>query len=280
MTAAEASVIPRTATIIAVSHLSADTALFSLRLEGERPHFSFVPGQFIQLSMPGGGEAPISLAAAPADDGTIELCVRRVGRITTMLHNSRSGDRVGIRGPFGNGFPLEEMTGRDILLIAGGLGMAPLRSLLHALLADRDRYGALTLMYGAREPAAILFREELVALARRTDVKLLLTVDFVREEQPAGLACNIGLLPALLAGIRFDPTSTSVAICGPPPLYGCTIGALVAAGCPEERIYLSLERRMKCGQGLCCHCAVGDLLCCTDGPVFRYGDIRNVPGAL
>lgn len=279
MTAADGNAVPQRATITSIRHLSTDTALFSLRLDGKR-HFTFVPGQFVQLSVPGGGEIPISLAGAPANDGSMELCVKRVGRVSAMLHNARPGARLGVRGPFGNGFPLAEMVGGDILLLAGGLGMAPLRSLLHALLAARDRFGAITLMYGAREPAAILFREELVALAKRTDVRLLLTVDFVREEEPNGLVCNIGLLPSLLAGIRFNATATSVALCGPPPLYGCTIGALVAAGCPEERIFLSLERRMKCGQGLCCHCAVGDLFCCTDGPVFRYRDIKNIPGAL
>jgi NAD(P)H-flavin reductase len=197
-----------------------------------------------------------------------------------MLHAAGPGDRVGIRGPFGRGFPLDEMAGKDVLLLAGGLGIAPLRALLYHLLADRQRYGSLTLMYGAREPAAMLFREELVRLAKGRDFRLLLTVDFVREEQPAGFACTIGLLPALLAGIRFDGQNTCAAVCGPPPLYRCTIDALTAAGCPEERIYISLERRMQCGQGFCSHCAVGDLLCCTDGPVFCYRDIKQLPGAL
>jgi NAD(P)H-flavin reductase len=273
--------IPQNATIVELLPLSDDTTLLCLSLDdpGQSDLHTCAPGRFVQLSVPAGGEAPISIAGI-RDACTLELCVKRVGKVTALLHNVRPGDRVGVRGPFGNGFPVAELEERDVLLLAGGLGIAPLRSLLHYLLAHRDHYGAITLMYGARETAAILFREELVRLAAGNDVRILLTVDFVREEEPQGFACNVGLLPSLLEGIRFDGRNTCAALCGPPALYGCTVDSLLAAGCAAERIFISLERRMQCGQGYCSHCAVGELLCCTNGPVFRYGDIKEIPGAL
>lgn len=270
---------PATARIVEMRRLSGDTTLF--RLLPEVPGgIAFTPGQFVQLSVPAGGEAPISLAGELGADGLLELCVRKAGHVTSMLHDKRPGGVVAIRGPFGTGFPVAEMARKDVLLLAGGLGIAPLRSLLLYLLRHRESYCSITLMYGAREPAAMLFREELVELAAKGDFRLFLTVDFVSEELPEGLVCNIGLLPALLRGGSFAAASTYAAVCGPPTLYSCTIDELEAMGFSDRQIFVSLERRMKCGQGRCCHCAVGQFLCCTDGPVFRYSDIRNIPGAI
>lgn len=275
------TISPIAATITAMQPLSADTSFYRLLPGGnDRERFAFRPGQFVQLSVPGAGEAPISLAGPPRPDGCLELCVRRVGHVTGMLHTLQPGDRVGVRGPLGNGFPLREWRGRNILLIAGGLGIAPLRSLLYALLMQREDFGEITLMYGAREPSAILFKEDLAELGSRRDMHLFLTVDFVTEEPPGGLTCNTGLLPTLLKGVNFSTTDTVAAVCGPPALYRCLTEELQGAGIAAERIYLSLERRMKCGIGLCCHCAVGDLFCCTDGPVFRYSDLQGISGAI
>ena len=271
--------VPTMATIAEIRALSGDTALFRLRLDGEHP-FDFLPGQFVQLSVPAGGEIPVSIAGGPADDRSLELCVRKVGHVTAMLHAMGAGEKVAVRGPFGNGFPVEEMKGKDILLLAGGLGIAPLRSLLHYLLANRADYGAVALMYGSREPAAILFRDELAEISCRRDMRLLLTVDFLTDGPPGELACNVGLLPGLLKGFDLRPADTIAAVCGPPALYRCLTSELEALGIPDRSILLSLERRMKCGVGLCCHCAVGDLFCCTDGPVFRFSDIREIDGAL
>lgn len=274
--------VPIPATITAVRPLSADTSLFLVKPDdGEAaPSLSFTPGQFVQLSVPAGGEAPISLAALPRDDGAMELCVRRAGHVTAMLHALPVGAKVGIRGPYGNGFPVDEWLGKNVLLIAGGLGIAPLRSLLHFLLRHRGRFGEITLMYGAKEPAAILFKEELAELSGRRDMHLFLTVDFATEEPPRGLVCNTGLLPAFLSGVNFTTANTVAAVCGPPALYRCVIEELRGFGFPADAIHLSLERRMKCGVGLCCHCAVGELFCCTDGPVFRYSDLQGIDGAL
>ncbi|MBT0654486.1 FAD/NAD(P)-binding protein [Geomobilimonas luticola] len=279
MSAPELNSIPISARIQTIRRLTADTALFRLQLDGDRT-FPFIPGQFVQLSVPGGGEVPISPADLPAVDGTIELCVRRFGHVTSLLHRSRTGDRVGIRGPFGNGFPVDAMAGKDVLLLAGGLGIAPLRSLLFHLLRHRSDIRSLTLMYGAREPAVMLFKDELLELATTGSLRLLLTVDFLSDTGQAEPACNVGLLPALLKGVQLEPGRSCAAVCGPPALYRCTIDELLLAGVAEDDIYLSLERRMKCGVGLCCHCAVGQLLCCCEGPVFSYRDIKNIPGAL
>lgn len=278
MTASEPSMIPNMAEIVASIPISADTSLFRLRLD--QGVADFLPGQFFQLSVPGGGEFPVSPASAADGGDGLEFCVRRVGQVTSMLHGLGPGGRVGLRGPFGKGFPVAEMAGEQILLLAGGLGIAPLRSLLHYLLLEPEQYGSVTLMYGAREPAAMLFRDELVSLARQERFRLLLTVDFVRDEPVDGKVCTIGLLPSLLRGVEVEPAGTWVAICGPPPLYTCLVAELASLGFSDERIFLSLERRMKCGVGHCCHCAIGQLLCCSDGPVFRYSAIKGIPGGI
>lgn len=279
MSAPELNSIPVSARIQTIRQLTADTALFRLQFDDKRG-FPFIPGQFVQVSVPGGGEIPISPADLPAEDGTMELCVRRFGHVTSLLHRSREGDRVGIRGPFGNGYPVDAMAGKDVLLLAGGLGIAPLRSLLFHLLRHRSDVRTLTLMYGAREPAVMLFKDELLELAAAGSLRLLLTVDFLSDTGQTEPACNVGLLPALLKGVQLEPGRSCAAVCGPPALYRCTIDELLLAGVAEDDIYLSLERRMKCGVGLCCHCAVGQLLCCCEGPVFSYRDIKNIPGAL
>lgn len=277
-----AGFIPMPATIADLHPLSADTTLFRIRPDHESVagEFTFSPGQFFQLSVPGGGEIPVSVAGLPGQDGLLEFCVRRVGHVTAMLHRLDKGARLGIRGPFGNGFPFPLWHGHDLLLLAGGLGMAPLRSLLYTLLRQRLDFGAITLMYGARDPAAFLFREELAELSGRSDMILLLTVDSPGDGPATGLTCQTGLLPRLLTAVSCDAPRTIAAMCGPPVLYRYLVTELLNLGIPEENIFLSLERRMKCGMGLCCHCAVGGFFCCTDGPVFRLSEIKAERGAL
>lgn len=274
--------IPFAATLLERRDLSEDTALFRILPEASalEPLSAFIPGQFVQLSVPGGGEVPISPADLPGADGTLELCVRRVGHVTELLHQAPAGAPLGIRGPFGTGFPLQEMEGRPVLLLAGGLGIAPLRSLLMHLLRNKERFGEITLMYGARRPKLMLFREELAALAGKGGLRLYLTVDFAPEEPAGNYSCAVGLLPDLLKGYRFDAENSYAAVCGPPPLYRCLTADLERAGVGADRILLSLERRMRCGIGRCCHCALGQKLCCVDGPVFRASDLKQIPEAL
>lgn len=273
---------PFPATLVEKRGLSADTALFRVAPgpEASAALAAFVPGQFVQLSVPGAGEVPISPADLPGEDGALELCVRRVGHVTELLHTLPAGAPLGLRGPFGTGFPVAEMAGRPVLLLAGGLGIAPLRSLLFHLVRHPGEYGEVTLMYGAREPRLMLFREELAALASGGKMRLYLTVDFAPREETGSFSCAVGLLPDLLKGFRFDARGSYVAVCGPPPLYRCLTVELERAGVSPERILLSLERRMRCGIGRCCHCAVGQKLCCTDGPVFRLSRLKEIPEAL
>lgn len=273
--------IPKTAIITGLQKLSHDTSLFRVELEQPalRENCAASPGQFVQLSVPAGGEIPISVAGTPQDD-TLDLCIRNVGHVTAIAHRLKTGDHVGIRGPFGKGFPVGDWIGRDILLIAGGLGIAPLRSLLLYLLDNRSGFGTVTLMYGARDPAALLFRDELFQLSCNRNFKLLLTVDFLTGDMPQELSCRTGLVTDLLTAIDFGTTDSIAAVCGPPAIYRCVVPLLMQCGIKSDNIYLSLERRMKCGTGICCHCAVGELFCCSDGPVFSYTQLQSIAGAI
>jgi NAD(P)H-flavin reductase len=226
------------------------------------------------VSVPGAGEAPISIASSPTRPGVLELCVRRVGRVTNALYRLRTNDVVGLRGPYGNGFPVDRIAGHDLLLVAGGLGMAPLRSLVWYALDHRDRFGSITLMYGARTPAHMLFRDELVSLADRPDLTCLLTVDAAPD---GGWSQRIGLLPSLFDVAAIRPAATFAAVCGPPVVYQFVLERLLTLGFSKDRILMSLERRMKCGVGKCGHCSVGYKYTCLHGPIFTYWDAINLP---
>ena len=239
------------------------------------------PGQFVEITVPGVGGFPVS-ASALCGERTLESCIRRAGRVTSALYTLAEGDSVGIRGPFGNGFPLAAFEGRDALLIAGGLGMAPLRGLLQALLSLEERVGQITLLYGSRDPDSILFRSELEALACSGRARVQFTVDFYTELPwtSGDVLCRVGLVNTLLDGLSFSPESTTAAVCGPPALYGCVLEELAALGVNPDCIYATLERRMRCGIGQCCHCATGGIFICQEGPVFNLSRLRKLPGAI
>jgi len=253
-----------------------DNHLFQLRFVDDAvvQKWEHRPGQFVELSIIGTGEAPISISSSPTRPGTLELCVRRVGRVTDALYRLQSNDLVGVRGPYGNGFPVDTMEGNDLLLVAGGLGMAPLRSLLWYSLDRRERFGKITLMYGAKNPASMLFREELVSLVDRDDINCLLTVD----SDPGGTWKNhVGLLPMLFDHADINPRTTYAAVCGPPIVYKFVLERLLPLGFSKDRILMSLERRMKCGVGKCGHCSIGYKYTCVHGPIFTYWDAINLP---
>jgi NAD(P)H-flavin reductase len=267
---------PHPARIVRIYRMVPDNFVFTLRFVDQRlaEGFRYRPGQFLMLSVPGSGEAPISISSSPSRPGVLEICVRRVGRLTNALYRMKTNDVVGIRGPYGNGFPIERIVGNDILFAAGGLGMAPLRSLVWYALDNRDQFGNITLMYGARTPADMLFREELVSLVDRTDLNCLLTVD----SDPAGNWGNhVGLLPSLFDHARIVPATTYAAVCGPPVVYKFILKRLLDLGFSKDRILMSLERRMKCGVGKCGHCSVGYRYTCIHGPIFTYWDALNLP---
>jgi NAD(P)H-flavin reductase len=267
---------PHMARIVRIYRMVKDNYLFTLRFLDDRlaHNFGHRPGQFVMLSVPGTGEAPISISSSPTRPEVLEVCVRRVGRLTDALYRLKTNDLVGLRGPYGNGFPVKEIQGKDLLLVAGGLGMAPLRSLLWYALDNRDRFSAITLMYGARTPADMLFREELVSLVDRADMNCLLTVD----ADPTGTWENyVGLLPTMFDHARIDPARTYAAVCGPPVVYRFVLKRLLELGFAKDRILMSLERRMKCGVGKCGHCSVGYKYTCVHGPIFTYWDAINLP---
>jgi sulfhydrogenase subunit gamma (sulfur reductase) len=267
---------PHLARITRIYRMVEDNHLFTFRFvdDAVAAAFSHRPGQFVMLSVPGSGEAPISISSSPTRPGILELCVRRVGRVTNALYRLPTNSVVGIRGPYGNGYPVDELERSDLLLAAGGLGMAPLRSLLWYALDRRDRFGRLLLLCGAKTPRAMLFGEELVSLVDRNDLECLLTVD----TDPDGTWQNhIGVLPALFDHVTVDASRTYAAVCGPPVVYKYVLQRLLALGFSKGRILMSLERRMRCGVGKCAHCTIGHKYTCLHGPIFTYWDAINLP---
>ena len=236
----------------------------TLALEPDAP-FGFAPGQFNMLYAEGIGEAPISISGDPARTGTVLHTIRAVGAVTRALCAARPGDLVSVRGPYGTSWPLAE-TGSDLLIVAGGIGLPPLRPAIYDALAQRDRYGRIILLYGARTPADLLFTGELAAWRGRFDLTVEVTVD-VADRDWRG---DVGVVPGLIRRVTFDPVRTTAFMVGPEIMMRFTVRALQEAGLPDERIYLSMERSMTCAAGLCGHCQLGPFLICRDGPVLSY----------
>lgn len=265
------------ARIMRVVSLVPDVRLYDLRFTDPAlaEAFDFRPGQFVMLSVLGVGEAPFSLPSSPTRRGAFQLAIRRAGVLTDYLFDHvHEGDEVGIRGPLGNGFPLEALRGSDLLLVAGGLGMVPLRGLMQHAIDLRADFGRITLLYGARSPDQVLFAAELASLARRGDAEVVLTVD--RDDGQAW-AGKVGVVTELVDDVAIDPARTHAVTCGPPVFYRFLLERLVRRGLAKDRIFLSLERRMECGVGKCGHCAVGYTFTCLHGPVFSYWDAINLP---
>jgi len=235
------------------------------------------PGQFVEVSLLGVGEAPISISSSPSrSNGTFELCVRRAGDLTSALHSMGPGDVIGVRGPFGRGFPIERFRGKDMLFAPGGLGLAPLRSLINQVLDERGNFGRVVILYGARHPSELLFTDELAAWAARDDVEVHLTVDRGDE----GWKGNVGVITTLFPKIEIYARNTVAVTVGPPVMYRFVLMELLGKGIPDGNIWLSLERRMKCGVGKCGHCQINHLYTCQAGPSFSYAEIKHLEEAL
>jgi sulfhydrogenase subunit gamma (sulfur reductase) len=247
--------------------------------EIELPHgesLDHEPGQFVQVSIFGVGEAPISVSSSPTKRGSFELCVRAVGKVTQALHKLEAGDEVGIRGPFGKGFPVRILAGNDLLFVAGGLGIVPLRSLINYVIDNRRDFGKVTILLGCRTPDDMLFGCEVEEWNKRMDVNFSCTVDKADPDW----AGNVGLITSLIPGVNLVPNRTFAVVVGPPIMYKYVIRELLAKNIPERQIYLSLERHMKCGLGKCGHCQIGPYYCCQEGPVFSYDKIKDVKEAI
>ena len=230
----------------------------------------FAPGQFTMLSLPGIGEVPISVSGDPAEPGLLVQTIRAVGCVTKHLTALEPGETVGVRGPYGAGWPLETSRGMDLLLVAGGLGLAPLRPALYHALAHGEDYGAVALCYGARSPADRLYVDELEAWAARDDLHLGVTVDHAGPDWTG----EVGVVTRLLPRTPCRPQHTVALVCGPEIMMRFTARELEDLGVPFQRIHLSMERNMQCGIGLCGHCQWGPFLICRDGPVFAWERIR------
>ncbi|MBN1827800.1 MAG: FAD/NAD(P)-binding protein [Deltaproteobacteria bacterium] len=253
--------------------------LFQLKLEdgGTWDAFGHQPGQFVEVSIFGVGEAPISISSPPTRSEHLELCVRRAGSVTNALFDLEKGAAIHIRGPYGRGFPLDVLRGKKLLLVAGGLGLAPLRSLLLYVLDRRSEFDEIILMYGTNNPENVLFKYELLSFYDRDDIRYLYSVD--RDEEGIWKQ-YVGVVTGLFDRTALSPQETYAVLCGPPIMYRFVLERLLKLGFPKEHIYMSLERMMKCGVGKCGHCAIGDKYCCTDGPVFPYREIELIKEAI
>ncbi len=268
---------PRPCRLLSVTDMTPQEKLFRLQLNDGK-ELGHLPGQFVQVSVPGLTEAPISVASSPDRHGFFDLGVRRAGRLTKALHALRPGMLLGIRGPFGRPFQLEDLIGKDLLLIAGGCGLAPLRSLLQYCEDHRDRFGALHLLYGARSPADLMFKDDLQKWQKGECFDCRVTVDQI----PAAGCYDgaTGLVTGLLGDLKLVPERTVAVLVGPPPMYRPLLDVLERKGIAKTSIMLSLERMMRCGIGKCGHCSIEHLLCCQDGPVFWLPEIEHLRGAL
>jgi len=234
------------------------------------------PGQFVEVSLFGVGEAPISVCSSPTQKHSFEICVRKIGKLTSVLHTLEAGDEIGIRGPFGKGFDVSILEGNDLLIVAGGLGLAPLRSLINYVIDNRRDFGKVTILLGCNTPQSILFGDEITEWSKRMDIVFQCTVDKADPDWKG----NVGVITTLIPGVNLDAPRTFGIVVGPPVMYKYVIKELLKKGVPERQILVSLERHMKCGLGKCGHCQIHNIYCCQDGPVFRYDKIKDLKGAI
>lgn len=271
----ESPYVVRPGTILRTSQMTELEKYFEILLT-DGQDFQYTPGQFVMVALPGVGEAPISVSSSPTKKGSFELVVRKAGLVTDAMHRLNVGDSLGIRGPYGRGFPLEKFAGKDLLFIGGGCGNIPLHSLINYVLDNRKNYGEVTILLGCKTPQTLLFVDELEQWETRKDVTLNVTVD-KGDPQWKG---NVGLITKLIPGVTLYPERTYAVIVGPPIMYKFVILELMKKNIPDSQIVLSLERHMKCGVGKCGHCQIEGYYCCQDGPVFTFDELKGNHEAL
>lgn len=276
LTAKQSIHLPRIAEIVRVEALSDREKVFEFKF-ADGKDLGHRPGQFVEISILGIGEAPISVTSSPTHKGSFELAVRATGSVTNALHRLTKGAKVGIRGPFGNGFPLETLKGKDLLFVAGGIGLFPLRSLINYVLDTRKDFGEVTTLFGCRSPQERLFCDQLAAWNACKDMCFMETVDRAPDDSWKG---NVGVITTLFPKINIDPAKTYAIVVGPPIMYRFVIAECLKKGLAEDHIIMSLERRMKCGVGKCGHCQINGLYCCQEGPVFTYAQVKSLKEAV
>jgi len=266
---------PEPCVITRVTPETYDTKTYAMEFEdgARNSSFGFYFGQFNMLSILGIGEAPVSISAGPGDDGVLLHTVRKVGNVTASLDKLKPGDRVFVRGPYGHGWPMDAMRGKDVLIVAGGIGMAPLRGVVKAIVADRRRFRNVELLYGARTPKDLLFTREFDDW--RYEVALHLSVDTLDGTAPG--TYNVGVVTTLYSKMTITPQNSVVLMCGPEVMMRFATRDLLNRGFTPEQIYVSLERRMECGMKKCGRCQIGPVYVCKDGPVFKVSDLLAIP---
>jgi len=257
--------------------LTPDVRFFQTVPREEFKHLDldYMPGQFMMLSLFGSGEAPFSISSSPTRKGIFEFAIRKTGKITNKIFELKDGDQLGLRGPFGNGFPIEKMLGKDIVIVAGGLGSAPLRSLLLYILDNRELFGRLIYLYGAKNPQEMLYRPDFFEMLESDQLELYLTVDKGNEGYEDKI--EEGMVTHLFKYVNdIDPKNTIACVCGPPVMYKFVVNEILKYNLEKHNILVNLERRMKCGTGKCGHCIIDYRYTCIDGPVFTYWDVIHM----
>lgn len=266
---------PMMSEILKVEQLTACEKRFEIALPDNKP-LGHQPGQFVEVSIFGFGEAPISICSSPTKNPSFELTVRKTGRLTDKMHTLEAGGKLGIRGPFGNGFDVEALKGKDMLFIAGGIGLAPLKSLIDYTIDKKDDFNRIMIVYGTKHPTEILFPKEIEKWKADKDVEFCMSVDRPDDKWKG----NVGVITTLIPPLELDVENTIATVVGPPVMYKFVIMALKGKRIPDENIYMSLERRMKCGVGKCGHCQINDTYVCQDGPVFHYPHAKQLEEAI
>ncbi len=269
----ESLYLPKKAKILKNKSLTASENLFEIELEGGKS-LGHKPGQFVEVSVFGVGEAPISVSSSPTKKKTFELVVRKTGNVTNALHAAKVGDTIGIRGPFGTHFPYDELEGKDLLFVAGGIGLVPAKSFIDYAIENKKKYGKITLLFGAKSPAERLFINELGRW--KEQIELHETVD----KGDASWKGNTGVITTLFPKIDINPKNTYAIVVGPPIMYKFVLIECKKKEIPDDQVIVSLERRMKCGVGKCGHCQMNGVYVCQKGPVFKYSEIKPLEEAL
>ncbi len=264
--------VPRPFRVKDITPESHDTMTLDLQPENPEGELDFAPGQFNMLYAFGVGEVPISISGSSNGKARYLHTIRDVGKVTHALNSLEPGQKVGLRGPFGNSWPIEEAQGKDIVIMAGGIGLAPLRPAVHALIARRDQYNNIALLYGSRTKKDLLFLPELESWKKKNGIQVKVTIDTGGR----GWRGNVGVVTSLVSRVSFDPSNCIAMICGPEIMMKFSVLELVHNGLGEEKNYITMERNMKCAVGFCGHCQFGPAFICKDGPVFRYDRIKQL----
>lgn len=267
--------LPYKATISSIQKESFDTNTYKVIFDDEkiRDSFDYKQGQFAEISVLGVGEAPISISSSPTRKGFLEFSIRKAGKVTSAIHSLKVADSLFIRGPYGNSFPYEEIKGKNLYFIAGGIGLPPLRSLLNMVMDNRGEFGHVKILYGAKTPDELCFKKELDEWKNIADTEVWLSVDKPCE----GWGCSVGVVTELWKETDIHPENAVAIVCGPAIMIKFTASKLAESGFKHKDIIMTLERYMKCGIGKCGHCNIGEKFVCIDGPVFSYEQILNLP---